>query len=761
MTTRELRVYGVVQGVGFRPFVHRLAEAHGLAGYVANKGSYVEIVAAGAEESLTVFRRELVEKAPERASILRVDVRDTEEYSGSGFSIAESKADCGSRFVSPDIAICGACRRELYDKNDRRYLHPFINCTDCGPRLTILDEMPYDRERTSMKIFPMCEACASEYHDRGSRRYDAQPIACHDCGPQVYLLDGSLRGADAIRAVRRAICEGKIVAVKGIGGFHLCCDATNEAAVELLRKRKRRPTKPFAVMASDFATAEREAVIPSSMRAVLDGPEKPIVIFRRRDGGRIAPAAAPGSCRVGLMLPYTPLHLLLFDYPDELSVPDVLIMTSGNPPGAPICRTDDEARETLAPLADVILSHDRRIRVRADDSVMEVYDGEPYMIRRSRGYAPLPVFLPSLENVRDGVLAVGGELKNTFCLGQGGMFYPSAHIGDMGDPRSVDCLRETAERMVSLLAIEPHVVAYDPHPAYHTVKFAKSLGLPTVAVQHHHAHIVSCMAENGREKPVIGIAFDGTGYGTDGSVWGGEILLADYKDFTRLGSIEPFPQAGGDRAAREGWRIATGLLRGENDAETAIKLGLGSEKEIGAQLFLVRNKINTVTSTSAGRLFDAVSAALGLCRVSTFEGEAAMRLQFAAEESDTEEVAFELPALNKATDGRLLLPTTSLFSEIVRRRIAGGPVSKLAMMFHVSLAGMIAATCGAARETTGISTVALSGGVFQNTLLLRLVEKQLCKDGFEVLRHRLVPANDGGLSLGQAVCAAARMMENN
>lgn len=761
MTTKELRVYGVVQGVGFRPFVHRLAEAHGLAGYVANKGSYVEIVVAGTEESLATFRLELVEKAPERASILRVDVRDTEEYSGSGFSIAESEADCGSRFVSPDIAICGACRRELFDKNDRRYLHPFINCTDCGPRLTILDEMPYDRERTSMKSFPMCEACAAEYHDRESRRYDAQPIACHDCGPQVYLLDGSLRGADAIRAVRRAICEGKIAAVKGIGGFHLCCDATNDATVELLRKRKRRPAKPFAVMARDLATAEREAVIPSAMRTVMDGTEKPILIMRRRDGGRIASAAAPGSCRVGLMLPYTPLHLLMFDYPDGLSVPDVLIMTSGNPPGAPICRTDNEARETLGTLADVILSHDRRIRVRVDDSVMEVYGGGPYMIRRSRGYAPLPVFLSSLENVRDGVLAVGGELKNTFCLGQGGMFYPSAHIGDMGDSRSVDCLRETSERMASLLAIEPHVVAYDPHPAYHTAYFAKSLGLPTIAVQHHHAHIVSCMAENGREKPVIGIAFDGTGYGTDGSVWGGEILLADYKDFTRLGSIEPFPQAGGDRAAREGWRIAAGLLRSENDTETALKLGLGSEKEISAQLFLVRNKINTVTSTSAGRLFDAVSAALGLCRVSTFEGEAAMRLQFGAETSDTEEEVFELPAMDKPEDGRILLPTTALFSEIVRRRLAGGSVPQLAMMFHVSLADMIASACDTAREMTGISTVALSGGVFQNVLLLRLVEKRLRKDDFEVLRHRLVPSNDGGLSLGQAVCAAARMMDND
>ncbi len=760
MTTREIRVFGVVQGVGFRPFVHRLAETHGVAGYVANKGSYVKIVVAGAEEQLAAFRRELVENAPKRASILHLEERETDPFPGIGFSIVESEADSGSRFVSPDIAICEACREELFDEDDRRYLHPFINCTDCGPRLTILDEMPYDRQRTSMKSFPMCDACAAEYNDKASRRYDAQPIACHDCGPQVYLLDGSLRGAEAIRAVRRAICGGKIVAVKGIGGFHLCCDATNEAAVQLLRERKHRPMKPFAVMVRDMETAEREAKIPDTLCAALDGPEKPIVILRRKKGGSIAPAVAPGSRRVGLMLPYTPLHLLLFDYPDGLVMPDALVMTSGNPPGAPICRTDVEARETLAPLADLILSHDRRIRVRADDSVMEVYDGAPYMMRRSRGYAPLPIFLSSLENLRDGVLAVGSELKNTFCLGRNGIFYPSAHIGDMGDPRSVECLRETASRMASLLAIPPRVVAYDPHPAYHTAKFAAELGLSTIPVQHHHAHIVSCMAENGRTAPVIGVAFDGTGYGTDGNVWGGEILLADYKGFTRLGSIEPFLQAGGERATREGWRIAAGLLPGETVLETALRLGLGNEEELGAQRFLLENKINTVASTSAGRLFDAVSAVLGLCRTSTFEGEAAMALQFAAEESDAAGEGFDLPTIHMAEDGQILLPTTALFAEIVKRRLSGENVSALAAVFHVSLAKMIGAGCRAVRDRTGVSAVALSGGVFQNTLLLRLVEQNLRKNGFEVLRHRMIPANDGGLSLGQAVCAAARMTEN-
>ncbi len=761
MITREIRVFGVVQGVGFRPFVHRLADFHGLSGYVANKGSYVKIVVAGPEEESDAFQRELIIKAPKRALILHMEQRETEKFTGVGFSIEESEADCGNRFVSPDIAICEACREELFDETNRRYLHPFINCTDCGPRLTILDEMPYDRERTSMKSFPMCEACATEYRDRNSRRYDAQPIACNECGPHVYLLDGTVSGSEAISAIRRAICDGKIVAVKGIGGFHLCCDATNERAVRLLRERKRRPTKPFAVMARDMTTVAREAIIPEALHRILDGPEKPIVIFHRKAGGMIASAAAPNSNRVGLMLPYTPLHLLLFDYPDGLTMPDVLIMTSGNPSGAPICRTDDEARETLVSLADLILSHDRRIRVRADDSVMTVCDNNPYMIRRSRGYAPLPVFLPWAEKIEDGVLAVGSELKNTFCLGQRGMFYPSPHIGDMGDSRSVECLRETAARMTSLLSVEPHVVAYDSHPSFHTAQFAKSLGLQAIAVQHHHAHIASCMADNGWESSVIGVAFDGTGYGSDGSVWGGEILLADYKDYERIGSIEPFVQAGGDRAVREGWRIAVGLLcdGGDNTMGLALRLALGDQEAIEAQRFLVEKNINAVQSTSAGRLFDAVSAVLGICNVSTFEGEAAMALQYEAESYDSIAEILPLPQLCIEKNGRLIMPTTKLFFEIVRRRLSGESVPALAAAFHATLAESVLAACRAAREQTGVSVVALSGGVFQNTLLLGLVKNNLYRDGFHVLCHRLIPPNDGGISLGQAVCAAARILE--
>ena len=775
--TKEIRVFGVVQGVGFRPFVHRLAEEHGLSGRVANVGPYVEIAARGTEAALAAFRADLAARAPERARILRVEVRPSAEELPEGFFIAESGRKGGNIFVSPDIAICERCRNELFDKDDRRYLHPFINCTACGPRLTILDAMPYDRERTSMKSFPMCAACAVEYHDRASRRYDAQPVCCNDCGPEVYILDGEERGAAAITRVRQVLAAGGIAAVKGIGGFHLCCDATSESAVALLRRRKRRPTKPFAVMARDMEAVDREAELPPVMRQVLDGPEKPIVLFRRRGGGSIAGAVAPGNPKIGLMLPYAPLQLLLFSYPDGLDVPDVLVMTSGNPPGAPICRTDDDARETLEPLADVILSHDRRIRVRADDSVMDVYDEAPYMIRRSRGYAPLPVTVSGARQAR-AVLAVGGELKNTFCLGRDGLFYPSPHIGDMGDLRSVEALRETAARMASLLDMRPEAVAYDPHPRYQTSRFAKEPGLPMIPVQHHHAHIVSCMAENDCAEPVIGVAFDGTGFGADGGVWGGEFLRADYGGFSRLGSVEPFPQAGGERAVREGWRIAVGLLfagdgppeetKGEKGArvlDLALRLNLGTGEDLLAQLLLLRENLNTTVSTSAGRLFDAAGAALGLRRVSTFEGEAAMALQFAAEAALSarggQEGVDAAPAegggttLRRASDGRFLLPTTSLFGELVRRRLAGEEAPSLALLFHERLAAMIAAGCRAAREETGLSVAALSGGVFQNTLLLRLTEAALRKDGFRVLRHHLIPPNDGGLALGQAVAASA------
>lgn len=755
--TRRYRVFGIVQGVGFRPFVSRLATAHGLSGSVANKGPYVEILAQGRGTAMADFRRALTEEAPERSAVLRVTEEALPPFLADGFAIVESASERGAVFVSPDIAVCEKCRRELFDPADRRYLHPFINCTACGPRLTILDAMPYDRENTSMKAFPMCRRCAAEYDDPASRRYDAQPVCCPDCGPQVYLLDSEARGGAAITEARRRIAAGGIVAVKGIGGFHLCCDALSAAAVARLRRDKRRPFKPFAVMARNLAVAAREAEVSDEAGEILDGPQKPILLLARRPGGRIAADVAPGLNRVGIMLPYTPLHLLLFDYPDDVAMPDVLVMTSGNPPGAPLCRTEEDARALLAPLADAILSHDRRIRVRADDSVMDWAEGGPYMVRRSRGYAPLPVMLSA--GLRGEVLALGGELKNTFCLGKDDLFYPSAYVGDLSDLRTLAALRESVDRMASLLEIAPQVVACDLHPRYRTTALAKELGRPVRAVQHHYAHIVSCLAENDAAGPVIGVAFDGTGYGTDGTVWGGEFLWADYGGFTRLGSLEPFPLAGGDRAAEEGWRAAVNLLGVIDPArvkEEALALGLGTEGEIAVQCLMAEKHLNCVTTTSAGRLFDAVSALLGIRRVSTFEGEAAMYLEAAAENFGVS-TALPPPLLFEAA-GFFRLPTRAIFQRLAAARRKGEDPARLAAEFHAMLAASVVAGCRAAREATGLSTTALSGGVFQNRLLLRLVTEGLAADGFTVLRHHLIPPNDGGLALGQAVHALGNFM---
>lgn len=764
MSFWNIKIYGIVQGVGFRPFVSRLAASCRIRGNVCNKGPYVEVNAQGTPEDLAAFRQGLTEQAPERASILKIDVRkETASEGFSDFAIIESAKERGDIFVSPDIATCDKCREELFDPANRRYLHPFINCTACGPRLTILEAMPYDRERTSMKEFPMCPACHEEYVTPDDRRYDAQPVCCNDCGPEVYVLgQETVRREAAIKATRHVIANGGIAAIKGIGGFHLCCDATNEAAVARLRALKHRPVKPFAIMMRDLTSVKVSCQLESGQEEMLTGHQKPILLLRRRKDAIFAPSVAPGNPKVGVMLPYTPLHMLIFDYPgDDAAIPAALVMTSGNPSGAPICHNDKEAREVLAPLCDIILSHNRRIRLRADDSVMDWFEGSPYMIRRSRGFAPLPFLVSNAPKGQ--VLGIGGELKNTFCLASNGLFYPSPYIGDMSDLRTVLALKDSVSLMESLLENEPQLVACDLHPRYNTTTVARELGLPLLPIQHHYAHILSCMAENDAEGPVIGVSFDGTGYGTDGTVWGGEILRASYEKFERLGSIEPFTQAGGDRASREGWRIALALLfatHGKEEARAiAARLQLATEQEFAAVAFMLEHRVNTVASTSAGRLFDAVSALLGIRHASTFEGEASMYLQFAAEAWAEEhaadiETAPALPDALLSAEGRFLLPTQALFDELVSERLNGMDAGSLAYAFHARLARLIVRGCEEAREKTGLTTVALSGGVFQNLLLLRLTKAQLEAQGFAVLLHSLIPPNDGGICLGQAVAAS-------
>ena len=797
-----IRVFGIVQGVGFRPTVKRHADACDIAGSVSNKGPYVEIFAEGSEECVHSFIKQIQEEPPKRAVILKLDVEnvesgedgihkvESETDSKEKFQIIESEKEEGEIFVSPDIAICPECKKELYDKNDRRYLHPFINCTCCGPRLTILDSMPYDRVRTSMGEFPMCEKCEYEYTHAETRRFDAQPVCCNDCGPEVYLLGRKERGADAIRYTRKVLSEGGIVAVKGIGGFHLCCDAAKEETVARLRQRKKRPMKPFAVMMKDLDVVRRECETEPHLEEILDGHQKPIILLPKKEGGTLCESVAPDNPKIGVMLPYAPVQLLLFDYQDETKVSDCLVITSANTSGAPICRDDEDALNELSGLCDVILSHDRKIRLRADDTVMDFYRGEPYMIRRSRGYAPLPFMMGN--EFKGQVLAVGGELKNAFCIGKNQLFYPSPYIGDMGDVRTVKALKESVKRMEELLETKPQIVACDMHPSYNTRAAAEEMGLPVFLVQHHYAHILSCMAENEwtTEKKVIGVSFDGTGYGTDGTIWGGEILLADYDSFTRWGCIEPFAQTGGDASAKEGWRIAVSLLGkiyGKENALLIIEtLGLCEPKLAKLQFTMEERGINTVQSTSAGRLFDAVSAILDIRKSSTFEGEASTSLQFAAEKwldaqkkkiAGSEDFAEsgiitdygELKSISDVAQKSVVeknnsinrnikadlyyLPTLSLVKEVAERKLAGENSNQLALHFHRRLAGMIVSACEKAREETGINTVALSGGVYQNKLLLDYSVTMLEERGFHVLRHHLLPPNDGGISLGQAVAA--------
>ena len=798
--TKRIRVYGIVQGVGFRPTVSRHAVSNGICGNVCNKGPYVEIYAQGSGAQVDGFLKDLEERPPKRAAILKINTEDIPAENAPQFGIfdiIESEKTKGEIFVSPDIAICDECKEEMYNSKDRRYLHPFINCTCCGPRMTILDSLPYDRERTSMKEFPMCPDCAEEYDDPKTRRYDAQPVCCNACGPEVYLIGRGERGRDAITYTRKVIHDGGIVAIKGIGGFHLCCDATNEETVSRLRMLKHRPAKPFAVMAKDETVVKRECIVTPEQEQILTGHQKPILLLDRRpdvqitekngalempgerqlqldkelkqeniSGTRLAPSVAPGNPKVGVMLPYAPVQLLIFQYDDGIEMPDLLVMTSGNTSGAPICRDDEEAITELSHLCDAILSHNRKIRIRADDTVMDFYKNEPYMIRRSRGYAPLP-FMTSTD-WKGQVLAVGGELKNTFCIGVDSRFYPSPYVGDLEDLRTVKALQETIHRFQTLLEVEPQVVVCDLHPKYNSTVVAESLSYPVIQVQHHYAHVLSCMTENDCQEPVIGVSFDGTGYGTDGTIWGGEILLADYQDFTRFGSITPFLQIGGDASAKEGWRIAVSMIYGYTKDrgkawEIIEKLGLCSEQESKVQFTMADRKINAVMSTSAGRLFDAVSAILGIRRQSSFEGEASTALQFAAEEFEQKgklngnEIWDNVQPVISEFEERCLLNTEALVKQIIEAKLQGIDSGELAYLFHQTLAEQIVAVCIEARKSSGRNKTALSGGVFQNRLLLRLTEERLGQEGFEVLRHHMIPPNDGGIAIGQAAYGMNRL----
>ena len=767
LNTCIIRVYGIVQGVGFRPFVSRTCLENNIKGTVANKGSYVEIHAQG--ENIEALFDALNHRPPKRSVILEIIKKYEDEEPFDAFTIIESEKDPGEIFVSPDIAICDECKKELYTPTDKRFMHPFINCTNCGPRLTILDSMPYDRVRTSMGEFEMCDYCHNEYVSPSSRRYDAQPVCCNECGPEYYLLDKSIlsevpkdseesfikytkvKGRDAITSARKAIIEGKIVAVKGIGGFHLACDATNEEAVKRLRVLKTRPAKPFAVMMRSFETVLKYCEVRKEQEELLCGHQKPIVLLSKKDEcNDLAESLAPGNPTLGVMLPYAPIQLLLFDYNDDISMPDALVMTSGNASGAPICRTDSDALNEISSFADYILSNNRKIRLRCDDTVTDFFEEKPYMIRRSRGFAPLPVMVSS--KVKGHILAIGGELKNTFCIAKDSMLYPSAYIGDMEDLRSVEALKASITRMETLLEASPTLAVCDLHPLYHTTEVAETLNLPLIKVQHHYAHILSCMVENNYLDDVIGVSFDGTGYGTDGTIWGGEILKCSVHDFERITSVAPFIQSGGDISAKEGWRIAASILRdtSDNEKDIALNLNLCSEGEFNLLAQMASKNINSVKSTSAGRIFDAVSAILNIKRSSTFEGEASTSLMFAAQKYEKEN-----PGISFMSDIEFIkdnvLNTNELVLNIAEKYLNGEDKEKLAYYFHDILSSMIVKQCVLSSLKTGIKTVALSGGVYQNILLLKLTKEKLKKENLNVIHHSIIPPNDGGIALGQAL----------
>ena len=762
----HIKIYGIVQGVGFRPAVARAFST--LRGSVKNCGSYVDICVSGDAFTDTFDQISSRFHVPERSEIVDIEKNEiTEEEFEKRLSADEpEKGEEGKRFfiakspmhkpadepvfIPPDLAICDDCARELYDKMNRRYLHPFINCTQCGPRLTIIDSLPYDRPRTSMKKFPMCPSCEKEYTDIHDRRYDAQPVCCNDCGPSVYFIENGKtvsRDSDAITQARQALINGKIIAVKGIGGFHLYCDATNDAAVTELRNRKGRPAKPFAVMAHDLQASETICEVKPEAVGLLTGHRKPIVLLPKTDA--LPESVAPGNPSLGVMLPYAPLQLLLFSYSDGLDekMPQILIATSANRSGGVICRTEEEVEKTLSQVCDGILSHDREILTRADDSVVDFFEGKPYMIRRSRGYAPLPVTVKG--GMRGEVLAFGGELKNTFCIGKGNLMYPSSYIGDLSDLKSDRALQETVERFTLMLDSHPKVVVCDKHPRYRSralaLKYAEEHpGTKLIEVQHHYAHVLSVMAENHFYGETIGVAYDGTGYGDDGTIWGGEFFLCDVNGYQRKSHISPFIFSGGDVASREGFRVALSMLfnkyENENDIYDIIKrLDLCETKYVRPLKAMHDMGINSVTSTSCGRLFDAVSAVLGICRKQSFEGQASMGLQFAAEKIHENVLSCDVTG------------TDELFYRIVEERLNGRSAEELAYFFHEGLAQITVNEAVKIRDESGCGTVALSGGCFQNTLLLGLTKSGLEKYGFKVLTAHEIPPNDGGLSLGQCM----------
>ena len=747
MSRVRARVEGTVQGVGFRPYVYRLAGELGVAGHVLNDARGVVVEIEAPSETVERFLARLPIEAPPLATVERVVSEQLEELGEHGFSIRESPTGGEPRAaVTPDSATCVDCLAELFDPRDRRFRYPFVNCTNCGPRFTIVRDIPYDRPNTTMGGFEMCPACRAEYLDPGNRRFHAQPNACPDCGPQVQLIGACT--ADPVAAAAQALLGGAIVAVKGIGGFHLACRADDEAAVARLRARKHREDKPFALMAPGLRAARALIHMTAARAALLGSPARPIVLAPRRPSP-IADSVAPRSSELGVMLPYSPLHHLL-----AADTGTTLVMTSGNVSDEPIAFDDEDAAERLTGIADLFLVHDRPIETRTDDSVARVSGDRPLLLRRSRGYVPASVRLP-LDCGRH-LLACGAELKNTFALARGANAWVGHHVGDLRNYETLRSFTAGIEHFQRLFAVKPQAVAYDLHPEYLSTKHALELeGVERIGVQHHHAHLAACLAEHGETAPALGAIFDGTGYGGDGTVWGGELLFGDLRGFERAGFLFPVRMPGGEAAIRQPWRMACAWLAASGTEPPALPVDPGAWKQVSE---LARSGVASPLTTSVGRLFDAVAALCGVRAEVTYEGQAATELEALAEPAEAG--SYPLP-LRDDGGAPVILDARPTVRAVVDDLRAGAAVAKIAARFHNALAAATATACTRAADRCGTETVVLSGGVFQNRRLLETTRELLRTAGLRVLTPEALPPNDGGIAYGQLAVAAARLAEDD
>ncbi len=752
---RSLLVNGIVQGVGFRPFVYRLAHRLVLSGFIRNTPSGVLIEIEGPHTVIDAFRLALQEEAPPLARIESCEESALEPTAEEGFSIGESSSECEvETLIPPDIAICPDCRRELLDPSNRRFRYPFINCTNCGPRYTIVERLPYDRPFTSMHSFPLCPECAREYHDPLDRRFHAEPVACPVCGPALSLLDATGQPVDGVDATLRAIAllkSGMILAIKGLGGFHLAVDAQNEEGVQRLRARKGRQAKPFAVMMRDCRSVMEQCEVCPGEEEALHSAEAPVVLLKKGQGFSLAPSVAPGNDRLGVMLPYTPLHLLLFE--GGISA---LVMTSANFSEEPIVHEPEEAILRLGGIADWFVMHDRPIAIKCDDSVTIFLSGRLRQIRRSRGYVPAPISL-----CEDGpvVLGTGGELKNTITLLKGRHALLSQHIGDMKNLEAYSHFEHVASHLQHLFQASPELIVHDLHPSYMSSLWAQRQERAVLAVQHHHAHMASCLAENRESGPVIGLILDGTGYGADGTIWGGELLIGGFEGAERFAALEPMPLAGGDAAVLHPWRAALGYLH--RSCEALPDLAFMHKKSIEPQIAplkeLLDKHVGVFETSSCGRLFDAVAAMCGIGLDITCEGEAAIGLMHAAGGSMGEHAFRSGLELHGGLWRMMVSPIVQDAARALQQGVAAGEISR---RFHRALVNCFLEAVGKAAESSSIKTVALSGGVFQNALLFETLQRELQAAGFRVLTHARVPSNDGGLSLGQAMIGRSYLKGN-